>query len=75
MITYVTDQRTGETDILTPHRFGTLQIRDLEVVTLITVKAPENGWTHEILCSIQPSGTGEGAEAFLNEHWIGSTEV
>lgn len=75
MITYVTDQSTGEKDILTPHRFGTLQIRDLEGVTLITVKAPENGWTHEILCSIQPSGTEEGAEAFLNEHWIGSTEV
>lgn len=75
MITYVTDQRTGETDILTPLRFATLVIRDLQGATLNTVNAPENGWTHETLCSIQPSGTGEGAEAFLNEHWIGSTEV
>jgi len=75
MITYVTDQRTGEPDILTPLRFATLVIRDLQGATLNTVNAPENGWTHEILCVVQPPEIREGAEAYLNEQWIGSTEV
>jgi len=75
MITYVTDQRPGEPDILTPHRFATLVIRDLQGAVLHTANAPEKGWTHELLCSVQPPETDEGADAYLSEEWIGSTEV
>jgi len=75
MITYVTDQRPGEPDILTPHRFATLVIRDLQGAVLHTANAPENGWTHEMLCTVQPPEISEGAEAYLSEQWIGSTEV
>ncbi|WP_318391015.1 hypothetical protein [Enterobacter sp.] len=75
MITYVTDQRPGEPDILTPHRFATLVIRDLQGAVLHTANAPENGWTHEMLCTVQPPEISEGAEAYLSEQWIGSTEA
>ncbi|PZT59943.1 hypothetical protein DNQ45_29205 [Escherichia coli] len=61
-VTYVTDQRPGEPDILTGN----------------TLSAPEAGWTHESLNLVQPQEVQEGNDAFdayLNGIWIGSTEV
>ena len=77
-ITYVTDQRPGETDILTGNAFSDLEIRDSEGRLLLKVPAPDAGWTHESLNLVQPQEVQEGNDAFdayLNGIWIGSTEV
>lgn len=80
MITYITDQRAGEPDILAGIEHCTLEIRDLagEGQTghvLLEVPAPQAGWTHESLNAVQPQEAKGGADAYLNDHWIGSTEV
>jgi hypothetical protein len=36
---------------------------------------PDDGWTHKKLLDNQPENLEEGANAFLGEHWVGSTEV
>ncbi len=77
-ITYVTDQRPGEPDILTGYMFADLDIRDSDGHLLLKVSAPETGWTHESLNLVQPQEVQEGNDAFdayLNGIWIGSTEV
>ncbi|ELN7231347.1 hypothetical protein RZ056_004180 [Escherichia coli] len=77
-ITYVTDQRPGEPDILTGNTFADLEIRDSDGHLLLKVSSPEAGWTHESLNLVQPQEVQEGNDAFdayLNGIWIGSTEV
>ncbi|EOT1437397.1 hypothetical protein ACNJ2K_003751 [Escherichia coli] len=77
-ITYVTDQRPGEPDILTGNTFADLEIRDSDGHLLLKVSAPEAGWTHESLNLVQPQEVQEWNDAFdayLNGIWIGSTEV
>ncbi|CDQ53970.1 unnamed protein product [Klebsiella pneumoniae] len=77
-ITYVTDQRPGEPDILTGNTFADLEICDSDGHLLLKVSAPEAGWTHESLNLVQPQEVQEGNDAFdayLNGIWIGSTEV
>jgi len=75
MLTYITDIKPGEPDILMPLKHYPLVIRSLDGAELHTQNAPFQGWTHDALNVIQPEGVEEGAEAYLNEHWIGSTEV
>lgn len=75
MIKYITDQRPGETDVLTGFEQGTLEVCDLAGNTLLTVAAPKAGWTHESLSAVQPEDAFYGAEAYLNGNWIGSTEL
>ena len=75
MITYITDQRPGEPDILTGIENGTLEIRSLTGGLILTIAAPNTGWTHESLDSVQPEEAMFGADAYLDEHWVGSTEV
>ncbi|EOW6411049.1 MULTISPECIES: hypothetical protein [Cronobacter] len=75
MITYITDQHNGEADILASHQSEILILRNLEGSELLRVTAPETGWTHEALCAIQPVESEEGADAYLGEQWVGSTEV
>ena len=77
-ITYVTDQRPGEPDILTGNTFADLEICDSDGHLLLKVSAPEVGWAHESLNLVQPQDVQEGNDAFdayLNGIWIGSTEV
>ncbi|EGI40165.1 conserved hypothetical protein [Escherichia coli TA280] len=77
-ITYVTDQRPGEPDILTGNTFADLEIRDADGHLLLKMPAPESGWTHESLSLVQPQKVRAGEESFdayLNGIWIGSTEV
>ncbi|HCA3195763.1 TPA: hypothetical protein MN540_005071 [Klebsiella pneumoniae] len=74
-ITFITDQRPGEPDILTPVKHGRLVIRDLAGDEIFARNAPETGWTHELLVEVQPSCCEGGANAYLNNSWIGSTEV
>ncbi|MBK4772801.1 MAG: hypothetical protein FT726_24670 [Pantoea sp. Morm] len=72
---YCTDQRAGEPDILMPIKNGKLIIRSLEGQIIHSQAAPENGWTHLLLCEVQPEGMEFGADAWLDDVWIGSTEV
>lgn len=75
MITYIVDTRTGEVDILSNLKQGSLVIRALDGVELYRQQAPQEGWTFEELSAIQPEGVQNGADAFLDEQWVGSTEV
>ena len=75
MLTYVTDVQGDEPDILTARRYDVLIIRTLDGNVLLRKSAPEGGWTHKKLMENQPANTEEGADAFLGEHWVGSTEV
>ncbi|MDU2731663.1 MULTISPECIES: hypothetical protein [Pantoea] len=72
---YITDQRADEPDILTPVKTGKLTICSLDGQIIHTQAAPENGWTHLLLCEVQPEGMESGADAWLDDVWIGSTEV
>ncbi|EPN9162967.1 hypothetical protein ACT4EA_004163 [Escherichia coli] len=74
-IRYITDQLPGEPDILTPLKHGQLVIRSLAGDEIFTRNAPETGWTHELLVEVQPSCCEDAANAYLNDSWIGSTEV
>lgn len=77
MITFITDQRPGEPDILAPVKFSDLLILDLDGRSLASVAAPVGGWTHEIL-SRQCANLvddANGVEAFLGDQWVGSTEI
>lgn len=75
MLTYITDIKPDEPDILSPLKHYPLVIRSLEGTELHRQAAPKQGWTHDLLNIIQPEGVDEGADAYLDEHWIGSTEV
>ncbi|EGN7773916.1 hypothetical protein K2B15_004894 [Salmonella enterica subsp. enterica serovar Muenster] len=75
MLTYITDIKAGEPDILTPLKHYPLVIRSLDGAELHMQNAPEQGWTYDTLRAVQPEGVNDEADAYLNEHWIGSTEV
>lgn len=78
MISFITDQRSGEPDILTPYRGAPLRVLCLSGNALTSVAAPKGGWTHEAL-SEQARRlerlTHDGADAYLGDAWVGSTEV
>ncbi|UGS48600.1 hypothetical protein JMT66_23265 (plasmid) [Kosakonia cowanii] len=74
-ITYITDQRPGEPDLIAGSEHATLEIRSLEGELLQSVAAPRMGWTHASLSAVQPQEAEEGADAYLGGSWIGSTEV
>ncbi|EOX5680144.1 hypothetical protein ACPSVR_004405 [Yersinia enterocolitica] len=50
-------------------------IKNLDGMVLHTQVSPRHGWTHNALVSIQPFACSDGADAYLGENWIGSTEV
>lgn len=75
MLKYITDVREGEHDLLTLNRHQILVIKNLDGMVLHTQVAPPDGWTHIALVSIQPLACSDGADAYLGENWIGSTEV
>jgi 5'-deoxynucleotidase len=80
MIKFITDiQHKSEPDILTPNKHHPLLIISLEGQLLKTFQPPKQGWTHEILCSLNRHLLQEwlicGADAYLLEQWVGSTEV
>jgi hypothetical protein len=80
-ITFITDQLEGEPDILSPSKHEDLQIKhtdadNCETITKV-IKAPKNGWTHELLVGIDQSDWGVEfiGDALLGTSWVGSTEV
>ena len=77
-ITFITDVKAGEPDILSPVRGETLHIKDLDGQPITTIPAPYKGWTHQVLKATAEqlaAKTSDGANAWLGEHWVGSTEV
>ncbi|SEJ06718.1 5'-deoxynucleotidase [Azotobacter beijerinckii] len=79
MITFVTDRRPGEPCIIQGHEHDPLVIKNLLGEELPKL-APPQPWTHERLESLPlQSLMGEwlerGADAYLGEQWVGSTEV
>lgn len=80
MIKFITDiQNEREPDILTPNKHHSLLIISLEGQLLKSIQPPKLGWTHEILCSLNGEFPEQwltcGADAYLLEQWVGSTEI
>ena len=44
---------------------------------LMTVHAPAGGWTHDTLTDLRFNEQiiSEGVDAYLDDQWVGSTEV
>lgn len=78
MICFITDTRSGEPEILPQLVHDTLTIRDLAGAIIGCKSAPDGGWTHDRLVAEAEAHahiTVEGANAYLGEQWVGSTEV
>lgn len=79
MLTFVTDMNEGEPDILDGHEHSDLVIKNLQGDILLILAASEP-WTHEKLIALElgqmiGQGLSDGADAYLGDNWIGSTEV
>lgn len=81
-ITFVTDQRPGEPDILQGVQLQPLLIRSIDSSQVLLRVLPSGPWTHEALVE---TGRGieqmlsadieRGVNAYLGSQWVGSTEV
>lgn len=79
MLYFVTDCRPGEPCIIQGHERAPLVIKTMEGEELLRL-APIQPWTHERLIGLPLQDLlGEalerGADAYLGEQWVGSTEV
>ncbi|WP_051560588.1 hypothetical protein [Marinobacterium jannaschii] len=73
----ITDIQHGELDILSPIRKHSLKIV-VNGILVRTVPAPEAGWDHQQLCQETAKvhmSAYNVADAYLGDHWIGSSEV
>lgn len=75
----ITDTRPGETDLLSGREFDALELRTLtgQVLTRIDAQGP---WTHDkLVAAVEANRTliddAYGADYYLGEQWVGSTEV
>ncbi|WP_286241148.1 hypothetical protein [Neptuniibacter halophilus] len=77
MISFITDQQNREPDILSQLVQKPLHLRTLEGMHLMTVHAPAGGWTHDTLTDLRFNEQiiSEGVDAYLDDQWVGSTEV
>lgn len=78
MITFITDERMAEPDILAPVKREVLRVTQLDGQLIKAIAAPRRGWTHEALETAAEQlalKTRSGAEAYLGDAWVGSTEV
>ena len=79
MLYFVTDCRPGEPCIIQGHERAPLIVKSLLGEELLKL-VPEQPWTHERLIALPLQELlGEalegGADAYLGEQWVGSTEV
>ena len=65
----------NEPDLLIGHEHEDLIITDLDKVTLKVIRPPTNGWTHDILESINYYSINDAWDAYLGKQWIGCSEV
>jgi len=79
LITFITDRRgESEPEILPRIAAGPLVIKNLQGKHLLAFPAPAGGWTHKGLCGVAQTIdplTADGADAFVGDDWVGSTEV
>lgn len=79
MICFITNQLNDEKDILTPVMTRPLLILSTEGQLLARFDSPATGWTHHALCQMnivfEPAWSFCGADAYLGEQWVGSSEV
>lgn len=78
MITFVTDIRLGEVDILSQAQHNVLLIKNLNGDAITSITPPQTGWSHRSLTEVAedlPPETERGADAYLGNVWVGSTEV
>ena len=77
MIYLVTDRRPGEPEIPTFAFRQPLRITALDGAPIANIQPPIDGWTHERLqqhVERLAQATRAGADAWLGDRWIGSTE-
>lgn len=79
-LTFITDVRPGEPEILPRVANETLRITDLDGVEIIQIHPVSGPWTHDKLVQVGESLVildvlKNGANAYLGDTWIGSTEV
>lgn len=77
MIYFITNQLNDEPCILQEVKTQELRITTLDGEEILTVKC-SGAWTHEKIISIDLSPFEEkirqGADAYIGDKWIGSTE-
>ncbi|MEZ9455893.1 hypothetical protein AB4586_19540 [Vibrio sp. 10N.222.49.E4] len=66
----------AEPDLMEGRTLDPLRILSLEGVEMVQYHAPKSGWTHDALeCVDYFSVSPDGWDAYLDEQWIGSSEV
>jgi hypothetical protein len=66
----------NEPNLLLGHEFTELTIKDGDGVNVKTFEAPREGWTHDVLESLDIHEVSPYCwDAYLGEQWIGSSEV
>lgn len=78
MLNLITDQLGDEPDVLTPLKHAEFEIRSLAGKVLMTIAAPSAGWTHAELAAVSAEYepiTHDGADGFLDNQWVGGTEI
>jgi len=75
LLKFIVEQRPGEPDILSGYESRPLVFRGADI--LITIPAPSSGWDMDQLMSIHAEFEENivPVDAFLDQTWIGSTEV
>lgn len=80
MIKFVTDRKRGEPCILEGNDMKPLHVKNMEGDLLLAL-APAEPWTHKDLCELDiktfigEKAMQDGADAYLGDVWVGSTEV
>ena len=75
MITFITDLRSDEIEILRPIFKLPLLIKTLSGAVLDTVDAPCCGWSHNALEQYAMANPTQTGDAFIGVTWVGSSEV
>lgn len=78
MLHFITDVLGHEPDILPELKHEPLTFRALQGEIIRCWGAPVEGWSHDKLVAIATVHaplTSEGADAYLGNEWVGSTEV
>ncbi len=74
-LTFITDVKNGEPDILKEVKEGDLTLYS-ESGVILTVSAPKEGWSHNLLVRLYSEiEFVTPVEAKVSGVWIGSTEV
>lgn len=67
---------SSEPDLLKGCTLRSLNIKDLSGKLICTIEAPTDEWTHDLLEAIEYDVIAPyGWDAYLQDDWIGSSEV